>query len=151
MSNQPAFFVLDDPRFFHFPPALRSRVTLTRLAAGRMRPFTTSFCPWISRLSRTFALTLDCTHTVTGADEVAVYLEVDAERVTLYVRDRGDGFELDAVPSDRKGVSESIVGRMHRHGGVATIHTAIGAGTEVELELPRARPGAPAATEPVPR
>lgn len=76
------------------------------------------------------------------ADEVAVYLEVAEDRVTVYVRDRGVGFALDAVPSDRKGISESIVGRMRRHGGVATIHTAVGAGTEVELELPRSSPGA---------
>jgi signal transduction histidine kinase len=73
------------------------------------------------------------------ADEVAVYLEVADDRVTLYVRDRGVGFDLDAVPPDRKGVSESIIGRMRRHGGSATIHTAIGAGTEVELELARTR------------
>lgn len=76
------------------------------------------------------------------ADEVAVYLEVGGDRVTLYVRDRGVGFDLEAVPPDRKGVSESIVGRMQRHGGLATIHTAPGSGTEVELELPRSNAGA---------
>jgi signal transduction histidine kinase len=74
---------------------------------------------------------------LSGADGVAVYLEVADDRVTLYVRDRGVGFDPEAVPPDRKGVSESIVGRMRRHGGLATIHTAPGAGTEVELELPR--------------
>jgi signal transduction histidine kinase/phage shock protein PspC (stress-responsive transcriptional regulator) len=79
---------------------------------------------------------------LSGADEVAVYLEVEDDRATLYVRDRGIGFDLDAVPSDRKGVSESIVGRMQRHGGLATIHTAPGSGTEVELELPRQNAGA---------
>ena len=52
------------------------------------------------------------------------------------------GFDLEAVPPDRKGVSESIVGRMQRHGGLATIHTAPGSGTEVELELPRSNAGA---------
>jgi signal transduction histidine kinase len=83
------------------------------------------------------------------ADDVAVYLEVGEDRVTLYVRDRGVGFDLDSVPTDRKGVSESIVGRMRRHGGVATIHTAIGGGTEVELELPRSSAAA-AAGEPAP-
>jgi signal transduction histidine kinase len=39
------------------------------------------------------------------------------------------------VPPDRRGVRESIVGRMARHGGTATLHTAPGQGTEVELTL----------------
>ena len=39
------------------------------------------------------------------------------ERVEVFVRDRGPGFDPDAVPPDRRGVRESIVGRMARHGG----------------------------------
>ena len=58
----------------------------------------------------------------------------------LLVRDRGPGFDPGAVPGDRRGVRESIVGRMARHGGTATIHSAPGVGTEVELVLPRATP-----------
>ena len=54
------------------------------------------------------------------------------------MRDRGPGFDPDAVPADRRGVRESIVGRMERHGGDAAIHSAPGEGTEVELRL-RAR------------
>lgn len=75
---------------------------------------------------------------LSGDSTVAVYLEIEPERVGCFVRDRGVGFEPDAVRFDRKGVSESIVGRMERHGGKATIRTAPGEGTEVELTLPRA-------------
>ena len=39
----------------------------------------------------------------------------------------------------RGGVSESIRGRLERAGGTAAIHTEIGAGTEIELRLPRSR------------
>jgi signal transduction histidine kinase len=81
---------------------------------------------------------------LSGDHQVAVYLEVGEERARVFVRDRGIGFEPGAVPPDRKGLSESIVGRMHRYGGTATIHTAVGEGTEIELEVPRpAAVGAP--------
>jgi signal transduction histidine kinase len=82
---------------------------------------------------------------LSGASEIAVYLEVDDERATAFVRDRGAGFDLDAVPPDRKGIAESIVGRMHRYGGAATIRTTPGEGTDVELSLPLA----PEPSEPV--
>ena len=68
---------------------------------------------------------------------ISVYAEVDGERVEVFVRDRGPGFDLAAVPSDRRGLRESVVGRMERHGGRAEIHTLPGAGTEVELVLGR--------------
>ena len=51
------------------------------------------------------------------------------------MRDRGPGFDPDAVPADRRGVRESIVGRMERHGGNAVIHSVPGEGTEVELRM----------------
>ena len=53
------------------------------------------------------------------------------------MRDRGPGFDPAAVPDDRRGVRESIVGRMERHGGRAVVHTAPGEGTEVELVIQR--------------
>src|SRR5829696_1914004 len=68
---------------------------------------------------------------------VDVYAEVTDERVEVYVRDRGPGFDPAAVPDDRRGVRESIVGRMQRHGGDAEVHSAPGAGTEVQLILER--------------
>ena len=68
---------------------------------------------------------------------VAVYAELGLEALEVYVRDRGPGFDADAVPGDRRGIRESIVGRMERHGGRAAVHAAPGAGVEVELRLER--------------
>ena len=68
---------------------------------------------------------------------IRVYAEADGDRVQVFVHDRGPGFDLSAVPADRRGVRESIVGRMERHGGRAEVRTAPGAGTEVELTLER--------------
>ena len=45
-----------------------------------------------------------------GREPVSVYAEVGEERVEVFVRDRGPGFDPDAVPEDRRGVRESIVG-----------------------------------------
>jgi len=67
--------------------------------------------------------------------KVAVYAEGDGPRLQVFVRDRGPGFDPAAVPADRRGVRESIVGRMRRHGGHATIHASPGGGTEVELVI----------------
>ncbi|MFD1542364.1 ATP-binding protein [Nonomuraea guangzhouensis] len=70
-----------------------------------------------------------------GSPSVAVYAEVEGEEVTIFVRDRGKGFDLDAVPLDRMGIRESIIGRMERHGGAARLRTAPGEGTEVMLTM----------------
>jgi len=75
-----------------------------------------------------------------GEPSVSLYVEVEPGAVTAYVRDRGAGFDPAAVPSDRQGIKESIVGRMRRHGGRAALHSGAGQGTEVELVMPRPRP-----------
>jgi len=72
-----------------------------------------------------------------GADEVSVFVDAAPERVALYVRDRGAGFDVDAVAADRRGISESIVGRMTRNAGTAAVRTSPGHGTEVELIMTR--------------
>jgi signal transduction histidine kinase len=72
-----------------------------------------------------------------GADKIDVYAEVDEERVEVFVRDRGQGFDLDAVAEDRMGVKGSIIDRMARHGGTATVRSRPGEGTEVRLEIRR--------------
>jgi signal transduction histidine kinase len=77
-----------------------------------------------------------------GESEISVYAEVEPERVTVFVRDRGKGFDPDAVSEDRHGLDDSIRGRMDRHGGTVKLRTAIGAGTEVQLCMPRAEAGA---------
>ncbi|WP_329456090.1 PspC domain-containing protein [Streptomyces sp. NBC_01497] len=68
---------------------------------------------------------------------VQVYAEVEGRSVFVSVRDRGPGFDLDAVPDDRMGVRGSIIGRMKRHGGTARLRTAPEGGTVVELEMER--------------
>ncbi|GFE22631.1 MULTISPECIES: ATP-binding protein [Streptomyces] len=69
---------------------------------------------------------------------VQVFAEVEGRSVFVSVRDRGPGFDLDAVPADRMGVRESIIGRMERHGGTAQLRSAPEGGTVVELEMERA-------------
>ena len=71
-----------------------------------------------------------------GGSPVDVYAESNGERLQVYVRDRGPGFDAAELPADRRGVRESIVGRMERHGGRAVITSSPASGTEVELELP---------------
>ena len=66
---------------------------------------------------------------------IAVYAEMSADAAQVFVRDRGPGFDAAAIPADRRGVRESIIARMERHGGKATIRSTPGAGTEVELSL----------------
>ena len=70
-----------------------------------------------------------------GGGPVSVYLEVSDGGAEVFVKDRGPGFELSAVPQDRLGVRESIIGRMKRHGGNAVINSGRD-GTEVRLRLP---------------
>ncbi|MBD0328975.1 MAG: PspC domain-containing protein [Thermoleophilia bacterium] len=73
-----------------------------------------------------------------GADAISVYVEAQEGGATVFVRDRGVGFDRAAVPLDRHGIRESIERRLARHGGAATIVTAPGSGTEVELSMPAA-------------
>ena len=74
-----------------------------------------------------------------GADLIDVYAEVDRDDevplVQVFIRDRGKGFELSEIADDRMGVRGSIIGRMERHGGAATVRSAPGEGTEIRLEM----------------
>jgi signal transduction histidine kinase/phage shock protein PspC (stress-responsive transcriptional regulator) len=72
-----------------------------------------------------------------GAPEVQVFAEVEPASVEVFVRDRGRGFDVAAVPPDRRGIRDSIVGRMARHGGTGVMRSGP-AGTEVALTLSRA-------------
>jgi len=73
-----------------------------------------------------------------GADAVSLFAEVEPAEVSVVVRDRGRGFDPEAVPADRKGLAESVHGRMARRGGTAAVSTAPGEGTKVTLTMPRA-------------
>jgi signal transduction histidine kinase len=73
-----------------------------------------------------------------GASVVSIFAEVEPAEVSVFVRDRGRGFDPEAVPADRKGVAESIRARVARHGGKAAIRSTPGEGTEVSLTMPHA-------------
>ncbi|ATO18032.1 ATP-binding protein [Micromonospora sp. WMMA2032] len=77
-----------------------------------------------------------------GVQTVSLYAEVEPEQVSVFVRDRGKGFDPDTVENHRHGVRGSIIGRMKRHGGRAEIRSEPGEGTEVRLILPISGSGA---------
>ena len=72
-----------------------------------------------------------------GSVSISVYVEVEDDSVSAFVRDQGAGFDPAVVPVDRRGIADSIVGRIERRGGSAQVHSRPGAGTEVVLRLPR--------------
>jgi signal transduction histidine kinase len=72
-----------------------------------------------------------------GSTAISVYVEAEDDAVNAFVRDQGSGFDPAAVPADRRGIADSIVGRMERHCGTATVMSRPGGGTEVVLKLPR--------------
>lgn len=73
-----------------------------------------------------------------GVETVSLYAEVEPTQLSVFVRDRGVGFDPAGVSDDRHGVAGSIIGRMERHGGKAEIVSTRGEGTEIRLYLPRA-------------
>jgi signal transduction histidine kinase len=82
-----------------------------------------------------------------GVATLSLYAEVEPEQVSVFIRDRGRGFDQHQVDDDRHGVRGSILGRMERHGGKAEIRSSPGAGTEVRLSMRRTTPD-PQAAEP---
>lgn len=81
-----------------------------------------------------------------GVDEISVYVEAENDpedgAVHVFVRDRGSGFDPDAVPEDRHGLADSVHARVTRHGGTASLRSAPGEGTEVHLRMPVPAPQA---------
>ncbi len=71
-----------------------------------------------------------------GTPTISVFAEVSHKKVEVFVRDRGRGFDLEEVPEDRRGIRDSIVGRMARHGGKGSVRTGP-TGTEVALSVSR--------------
>ncbi len=78
-----------------------------------------------------------------GVDEISLFAEVEPASITVFVRDKGRGFDPASVTGDHRGIAESIYGRMDRHGGRAAVRSTPGGGTEVELCLPRPERSAP--------
>jgi len=71
-----------------------------------------------------------------GVPKIDVYAERRPGVIEVYVRDAGVGFDPAVVDGDRQGLRSSIIDRMQRHGGSATVHSQPGMGTEVELIQP---------------
>ena len=71
-----------------------------------------------------------------GAPPVSVYVEVRGRVVEAFVKDHGEGFDPGLIADDRHGVRDSIVGRMRRVGGEASIRSGA-RGTEISLRVPR--------------
>ncbi len=72
-----------------------------------------------------------------SADQVSIYLEVEAHVITAFVRDKGVGFDAATIGSDRRGIAISIRDRIERAGGRAVLESGPGQGTEWELTVPR--------------
>jgi signal transduction histidine kinase len=97
-------------------------------------------CPLDDDLSALLAAAREATVNAakwSGADVISIFAEVEPAEVSVFVRDRGKGFDPEAVPTDRKGLAESVRARMARRGGHAVIRSAPGEGTEVSLTIPR--------------
>ncbi len=71
-----------------------------------------------------------------GAEEIAVYVECEPQNITAYVRDRGNGFEMNGIAHARRGIADSIKGRIERHGGSVVITSSPGEGCEVQMTMP---------------
>jgi len=71
-----------------------------------------------------------------GTDKVSVFAEASSTGVESFVTDQGSGFDADTIGEDRRGIAESIIGRMTRNGGTAHIESTSGVGTEVHLTMP---------------
>ncbi|QGU03827.1 ATP-binding protein [Corynebacterium comes] len=68
-----------------------------------------------------------------GVEKLDVYAEILAGELSIFVRDRGTGFDPADIPADRHGIRDSIEGRMERIGGQARIRSTEGEGTEVSV------------------
>jgi signal transduction histidine kinase len=98
-------------------------------------------CPLDERLEALVAATREALTNAakfaSGGGAIRLYAEIEDDRVKAFVDDRGDGFDPERVPSDRRGLRESIIGRIERHGGRADVRSEPGHGTEVELTIAR--------------
>ncbi|MGA9873487.1 MAG: PspC domain-containing protein [Rhodococcus sp. (in: high G+C Gram-positive bacteria)] len=72
-----------------------------------------------------------------GETHIDLFAETEPDKVTVFVRDRGTGFDEALVPIDRQGLAKSIRGRVERRGGEVSVRSQVGKGTEVQILMPR--------------
>ena len=72
--------------------------------------------------------------------KVSVFAECEDGAVDIWISDQGSGFDLEAVADDRKGITESIRGRIERIGGTVEIQSSAEHGTEVHLSMKAEQP-----------
>jgi signal transduction histidine kinase len=70
-----------------------------------------------------------------GVTTVSVYAELSADSASVFVRDRGVGFDPERTDPSRQGIRGSIIGRLQRQHGVASVKSSPGNGTEVQLRV----------------
>ena len=71
-----------------------------------------------------------------GVDTADVFVENDGRTLSAFVRDRGRGFDPDAVDGDRHGLAQSIRHRVESRGGTVRVRSTLGRGTEIGIEMP---------------
>ena len=71
-----------------------------------------------------------------GGEPISVYCEASSKLVEVFVRDHGNGFDVNAIPANRLGIRESIIGRIKRRGGTVEIVSRPQWGTEVRMHMP---------------
>lgn len=120
----------------------RAAQEVEALHAVRVETVVVGDCPLDNRLTGLVAAAREALTNAAkfaGVAQVDLYAEATEERVELFVRDRGVGFDPATVPADRQGIRRSIRARMDRCGGQAFVRSAPGQGTEVELAMQRTR------------
>ncbi|MGW0007110.1 ATP-binding protein [Nocardia grenadensis] len=84
-----------------------------------------------------------------GVADIDLFAEAEPHQVSVFVRDRGTGFDPDSIPEDRHGLARSIRARVERRGGTVEIVSEPGRGTEVRIIMPRTDSGSSEAEEQV--
>ncbi|MDU5063330.1 MAG: ATP-binding protein [Actinomyces sp.] len=92
--------------------------------------------PTVQALALVAATTEAATNAVRhGRPPVTIYAEVGSISLDVYVKDQGEGFDVDTIPDDRHGIRHSIIGRIDRVGGTVTIRR-LSSGTEIHMNVP---------------